>query len=332
MQVKNQKIVVLGTGGTIAGESNSENEGLTYQAAQRSIEDLLGVVAGKFKLLPKALASFQIETEQVSQIDSKDMDFAIWNQLARRCDHWHSQPDVHAVVITHGTDTLEETAYFLSQVVQRTKPIVLTCAMRPANFKDADGPQNMRDALNVAAQLTGQGVWMVAAGEVHQSQYVQKVHPTRLNAFDSGEWGASAVVQNDQITWHANALKNPPENQVNAAFNIHNLPLPGQWPWVEIIMNHVETNTRLVQTLVDAGVEGLVVAGSGNASISWVLKEALKSAQSKGVEVWLSSRCNQGPVVPTVNHVFKTAYELNPSKARVALMLNLLSKQQSQST
>jgi L-asparaginase len=204
--------------------------------------------------------------------------------------------------------------------------------MRPANFKDADGPQNMRDALNVAAQLTGQGVWMVAAGEVHQSQYVQKVHPTRLNAFDSGEWGASAVVQNDQITWHANALKNPPENQVNAAFNIHNLPLPGQWPWVEIIMNHVETNTRLVQTLVDAGVEGLVVAGSGNASISWVLKEALKSAQSKGVEVWLSSRCNQGPVVPTVNHVFKTAYELNPSKARVALMLNLLSKQQSQST
>jgi L-asparaginase len=326
MQAKNQKIVVLGTGGTIAGESNSENEGLAYQAAQRSIHDLMQVVAGKSKSLPKALTGFEFETEQVSQIDSKDMDFSIWQQLALRCDHWLSQPDVHAVVITHGTDTLEETAYFLSQVVQKNKAIVLTCAMRPANFKDADGPQNIRDALNVASQIQGQGVWLVAAGEIHHSQYVQKVHPTRLNAFDSGEWGAVATLREDEINWRLGAVESLPENRLNASFDIHALPCPTEWPWVEIITNHVQSTAKHVEVLVDAGVKGLVVAGTGNGSISKVTKEALTKAQTMGVEICLASRCHQGPVVPTPNHAFKTARELNPAKARVALILDLLSK------
>ena len=329
MQAKNQKIVVLGTGGTIAGESNSENEGLAYQAAQRSIQDLIQAVAGKSQSLPPVLTGFQIESEQVSQIDSKDMDFALWHRLALRCDHWLSQADVHSVVITHGTDTLEETAYFLSQVVQRDKPIVLTCAMRPANFKDADGPQNMRDALNASAQLKGHGVWLVAAGEIHQSQYVQKVHPTRLNAFDSGEFGPAAVVRDDQIVWHPGPLKKHQENRLNASLDIHALPMPTDWPWVGIILNHVQTDVRHVQALIDAGIKGLVVAGTGNGSISQLMKEALLKAQGRGVAVCLSSRCNQGLVIRTANHAFETAKELNPAKARVALILNLLSKQQS---
>ncbi len=334
MQAKNQKIVVLGTGGTIAGESNSENEGLAYQAAQRSIHDLMQVVAGKSQALPEALNRFQFDTEQVSQIDSKDMDFSIWYQLAQRCDHWLSQPDVHSVVITHGTDTLEETAYFLSQIVQHNKPIVLTCAMRPANFKDADGPQNMRDALNAASQLQGQGVWLVAAGEIHHSQYVQKVHPTRLNAFDSGEWGPVAEMHHDQIHWRQGAFESCPQNQLKSGMNpgmdIHALPLPKEWPWVEIITNHVHSTAKHVQVLLDAGVDGLVVAGTGNGSISRVTKEALLKAQTMGIEVCLASRCNQGPVVQTPNHAFEIAKELNPAKARVALVLNIMSKKQSQ--
>jgi L-asparaginase len=329
MQAKNQKIVVLGTGGTIAGESNSENEGLAYQAAQRSIHDLMQAVAGKSQALPKALNGFQFDTEQVSQIDSKDMDFDIWHQLALRCDHWLSQEDVHSVVITHGTDTLEETAYFLSQVVQHNKPIVLTCAMRPANFKDADGPQNMRDALNAASQLEGQGLWLVAAGEIHHSQYVQKVHPTRLNAFDSGEWGPVAEMRDDQIHWRQGALENGPQIQWNEGMTIHALALPTEWPWVEIITNHVHATAKHVEVLLDAGVDGLVVAGTGNGSISQVTKEALLKAQTRGVEICLASRCNQGPVVQTPNHVFQIAKELNPAKARVAMILNILSKNQS---
>lgn len=328
MQEKIQKIVVLGTGGTIAGESRSDKEGLTYQAAQRSIAELLQAVAGQSKLLPKSLIPFRIEAEQVSQIDSKDMNFAIWQQLALRCNHWLNQSDVQAVVITHGTDTLEETAYFLSQVVQRHKPIVLTCAMRPANFEEADGPQNMRDALNVASQLKGNGVWLVAAGEIHHSQHVQKVHPTRLNAFDSGEWGSAGEIRKDEVTW-ASSKAMEPAHISDVPFDILKLPDPLEWPWVEVLLNHVETSPKLIQALLDAGVDGLVVAGTGNASISQVMKESLLTAQTKGIEILLSSRCNQGPVVNTVHHAFKTASELNPSKARVALILDLMSKRQS---
>jgi L-asparaginase len=242
MQAKNQKIVVLGTGGTIAGESNSENEGLAYQAAQRSIDDLMQAVAGKSQSLPPVLTGFQIESEQVSQIDSKDMDFALWHRLALRCDHWLSQADVHSVVITHGTDTLEETAYFLSQVVQRDKPIVLTCAMRPANFKDADGPQNMRDALNASAQLKGHGVWLVAAGEIHHSQYVQKVHPTSLNAFDSGEWGPVAELLRRSNPLAARRVEKASPKSIECRNDIQALAIPTEWPWVEIITNHVHAD------------------------------------------------------------------------------------------
>jgi len=204
MQANNQKIVVLGTGGTIAGESDSADEGLSYKAAQRGIGELLKSASSIPLPWPQVLAACQFEAEQVAQLDSKDMDFETWTHLAQRCDHWLAQDDVAALVVTHGTDTLEETAYFLSQVLNHSKPIVLTCAMRPANFKDADGPQNLRDALVVAATTKGPGVWLVAAGEIHHSQFVQKVHPTRLNAFDSGETGAAGSVQKDTVLWFEN--------------------------------------------------------------------------------------------------------------------------------
>ena len=327
MQVNNQKIVVLGTGGTIAGESASETESLNYQAAQRSITDLLKPISGQTMQGPASLQSFEIEAEQVVQIDSKDMDFEVWRRLAVCCSDHLNRDEVKAVVITHGTDTLEETAYFLSQVIHIDKPIVLTCAMRPANFKDADGPQNLRDALNFAAQARGRGVWLVAAGEIHHSQYVQKVHPTRLNAFDSGEWGAAASVHEDQIKWLKSFEKNKPQSGSDGILKAIDLPEVAKWPWVEIVTNHVQSNGRALSLLVKAGVQGVVVAGTGNGSVSASLKDALLSAQSHGVQVCVASRCNQGPVLPTENHVFKTAGELNAVKTRVALILDLMSKQ-----
>jgi L-asparaginase len=325
MQAKNQKIVVLGTGGTIAGESSSASEGLSYKAAQRGIDVLLQSVAEIGQGMPKALSAFQFESEQVAQVDSKDMSFAIWHHLAQRCDAWLSQDEVKALVITHGTDTLEETAYFLSRVIAIDKPIVLTCAMRPANFKDADGPQNLRDALTVAAMAKGAGVWLVAAGEIHHSQYLQKVHPTRLNAFDSGETGAAGTVKQDQVAWSA-IFKTPSFDKIDAAFN---LPEPANWPWVEIVMNHVQANAKCVDLLAAAGVQGLVVAGTGNGSMSTDLKEGLRRAETAGVQIRVASRCNQGPVIATESHVFKVSDGLNPVKTRVALMLDLMSKQQS---
>ena len=325
MQANPQKIVVLGTGGTIAGESESADEGLSYKAAQRGISDLLKSASGTHLPWPEVLAACQFEAEQVAQLDSRDMDFETWTRLAQRCDHWLAQDDVAALVITHGTDTLEETAYFLSQVLNASKPIVLTCAMRPANFKDADGPQNLRDALVVAATTKGPGVWLVAAGEIHHSQFVQKVHPTRLNAFDSGETGAAGSVQKDHVQWFENFPKPLP----NLRLHVSHLPLAAQWPWVEIVMNHVNASHQPVDALVNAGVQGLVVAGTGNGSVSSKMKESLVRAQMAKVQIRLSSRCNQGAVVPTSSHVFDAKGALSPAKTRVALLLDIMSERQS---
>ena len=325
MQAKNQKIVVLGTGGTIAGESASANEGLAYKAAQRGIDDLLEVALGHQTHWPEALADWHFDSEQVAQLDSKDMDFETWIHLAHRCEHWLSLSDVAGLVITHGTDTLEETAYFLSQVLSTDKPIVLTCAMRPANFKDADGPQNLRDALLLAATTHGLGVCLVAAGEIHHSQYVQKVHPTRLNAFDSGETGMAGRVHNDRVEW----LESFNSPKTTAKLRVSQLPPAAKWPWVEIVMNHVNASALHIEALVQAGVKGLVVAGTGNGSMSTKLKQSLELAQKAGVQIRLSTRCNQGSVIPTESHIFDATSGLSPVKTRVALMLDMMSQLQS---
>jgi L-asparaginase len=197
--------------------------------------------------------------------------------------------------------------------------------MRPANFKDADGPQNLRDALLVAASTKEAGVWLVAAGEIHHSQFVQKVHPTRLNAFDSGETGAAGSVQNDKVLWFENFNKPLP----NLRLHVSQLLMPAQWPWVEIVMNHVNASQKHVDALVSAGVQGLVFAGTGNGSVSSKMKESLLRAQIAQVQIRLSSRCNQGAVVPTANHVFDASGALSPVKTRVALLLDMMSQQQS---
>jgi len=325
MQAKNQKIVVLGTGGTIAGESKSANEGLTYKAAQRGISEILRSASDLNSQWPTFLDDFQLESEQVAQLDSKDMDFGTWIHLAKRCEHWLDMADVSAVVITHGTDTLEETAFFLSQVMTSNKPIVLTCAMRPANFKDADGPRNLRAALCVAATTKGRGTWLVAAGEIHHSQYVQKVHPTRLNAFDSGEIGMAGRIANDQVQWHETFV--PPAFTHSMA--VSQLPDAASWPWVEIVMNHVNASPLHIDALVQAGVKGLVVAGTGNGSIHTKMKESLFRAQQSHVEIRVSTRCNQGSVIPNERHEFETSGGLSPVKTRVALLLDIMSQHQS---
>src|SRR4051794_34617606 len=137
MQVRGGKIVVLGTGGTIAGRAASAQDNLGYRAAQVGVEDLLQGVP--------AASGLQLHAEQVAQVDSKDMDFTVWRSLALRCEHWLAQADVAGIVVTHGTDTMEETAFFLQSVLATDKPVVLTGAMRPATSAAPDGPQNLAD-------------------------------------------------------------------------------------------------------------------------------------------------------------------------------------------
>ena len=338
-----QKIVVLGTGGTIAGTAASSADHTGYTAAQIGVEQLLSAIKG----LPEALQGHALVAEQVAQIDSKDMDFATMAPLSGRCSYWLAQADVAAVVVTHGTDTLEETAWFLhltlAAALQNAKPVVLTCAMRPATSNQADGPRNMLDAVRVALEPSARGVLAVCAGDVHCAAKVQKVHSEALNAFSSGDAcdkdeGLAAQVRDAQVSWSSsyNAFwkKNEHFSDVDIGkFAINSIVNEVSWPRVEIVQNHSATNGDLVHALLEqrnaakpgssARLQGLVVAGTGNGTVSQGLQAALLQAREQGVAVLRSTRCVWGSVLPVDGDPLEST-PLTPLKARISLVLQLL--------
>ena len=194
--MQNKKVVILGVGGTIAGiasnPSGHPKSNVEYTAGEVGVPDLVGTIA-------VLRLSDLIETEQVAQIDSKDMSFAVWTVLAARVQHHLARLDVGGVVITHGTDTLEETAYFLQSVLNPAKPVVLTCAMRPASALVPDGPQNVLDAVTVASHEGTHGVVVVCAGTIHSALDVQKIHTYQLQAFGSGDAGAIGFIEENSL-------------------------------------------------------------------------------------------------------------------------------------
>lgn len=312
-----QTIVILGTGGTIAGRSACASDNIGYTAAQVRVATLVAAI-------PALADSGPVMTEQVAQIDSKDMSFSVWIQLAGRVNHFLAQPDVQGIVITHGSDTLEETAYFLHRVCQPTKPVVLTCAMRPATALMSDGPQNLLDALTVARQPDAKGVMAVCAGTIHSALDVQKAHPYKLDAFSSGDAGALGYVEEGCVRLLRNWPLANEQHAQEAIKNIANrLSLP-EWPHVEIIMNYVGVSGAVVEALVAQGVQGLVVAATGNGTLHHALESALLNAQAAGVKVVRATRCLNGRVLPKPDDCLPDSNGLSPVKARVELMLQLM--------
>lgn len=307
MQVSRKRIVVLGTGGTISGRAASAQDNVGYRAGEVAVADLLGGIA-----VPDG---FVLEAEQVAQIDSKDMDFAVWQRLAARCAHWLAQADVAGLVVTHGTDTMEETAFFLQSVLAPAKPVVLTGAMRPATAIAPDGPQNLADAIAVAATAGAQGACVVFAGAVHGPQDVQKVHSYKTDAFSSGDAGPLAQVEEGRVR----LLRAWPQGPVLRA--AASLPPAERWPRVEIVMSHAGAGGALVDALVQSGVRGIVVAATGNGTVHHALEDALVRAQAAGVAVRRASRCVQGRILPHAGDRLPAAEGLSPVKARVALLL-----------
>jgi len=312
-----QNIVILGTGGTIAGRAASASDNIGYTAAQVGVEELLAAV-------PAVAQAGSVLTEQVAQVDSKDMSFAVWGKLAERVSHFLAQADVQGIVITHGTDTLEETAFFLQALLAPAKPVVLTCAMRPATALVPDGPQNLLDAVAVARHAGAQGVVAVCAGVIHGAADVQKVHTYRLDPFSSGDAGPIGYVEEGQLR----LLRNWPQAQAgraqSAAKSIASLAGAAPVPWVEIIMNYAGAGGAVVQALQAEGVQGLVVAGTGNGSLHHELEAALLKAQAAGIQVVRASRCVAGRVLPTPADAIPGSEGLSPVKARVQLILQLL--------
>jgi L-asparaginase len=319
-----EKIVVIGTGGTIAGRSAQAGDNVGYRAGQLAVADLLQAVPG----LSAVLAGRELLTLQLAQIDSKDLEFALWEKLVAVCTQHLVDPEVSAVVVTHGTDTLEETAFFLDRVLPAAilshKPVVLTCAMRPATALTPDGPQNLLDAVAVAGS-GAHGVLAVCAGLVHGAQQVQKIHPYRLGAFDSGEAGPLGVVEEGRVRWLA-AL--PPATGA-LCVDTGKLPPAQAWPRVEIVMSYAGATGDTVRSLCAQApgvppVRGLVVAATGNGTVHHGLEAALNEVQAAGVRVVRSTRCAQGQVVAGLESGSLPLTQWQPVKARIALMLDLM--------
>ena len=304
MQVPSRKIVVLGTGGTLAGTSATPGDNIGYTAAQVGIAQLLAGIP--------ALKGVPIECEQVAQVDSKDMTFAIWEKLAQRCEHYVERDDVAGIVITHGTDTIEETAFFLRESVRCEKPIVLTCAMRPATAISPDGPQNIVDAVTVASKDRASGVLVVCAGVIHDAEHVQKVHHYRLDPFSSGNAGPVGYVESGNVRLVQDWPAYPLIDIVRAPRE----PLER----VEIIYSHAGASRAIVDALIASGMQGIVVAATGNGTVHRELLAALLDAQSKGVKVLRSSRCAFGSLIEQPGDELPST-TLSPVKARISLLL-----------
>jgi L-asparaginase len=318
-----RRVVVLGTGGTIAGRATSGGDNIGYTAGEVAVTDLLGDI--------EAPEGVVLEAEQVAQLDSKDMGFDVWLQLAQRCAFWLSETDVAGVVITHGTDTIEETAFFLQSVLAGGKPVVLTCAMRPASSLSPDGPQNVRDAIAVAATPGAQGVTVVCAGSIHGALDVQKVHTYRPDAFSSGDAGPVGYVEEGEVR----RLRDWPSSPTNGLTKILAMKTEEalRWPRVEIVTSHAGASGAIVDLLLQeraAGVaepiRGLVLAATGNGTLHHALEAAALRAQDAGVAVLRATRCASGRILPKTDDRLRDADALTPVKARIALMLELIER------
>ena len=329
-----QKIVILGTGGTIAGLSVVPGAGGAYRAAQVDVATLVNQAAQTDSTPfdpPTPLSTPPaLWTEQLAQVDSKDMTEAIWQRLLQRVAQLQQDPGVNAIVITHGTDTLEETGFLLHACWPRGKPVVLTCAMRAADAPDADGPGNLRDAIRLAGTPGLTGVRMVCDGQVFEGHAFQKVRTDGVQPFGAEPMGAIGECRDG----HYRARQSTDQTRAHRSLTpaeLERLCAATQWPRVEIVMNHVGADGRLVQDLLTASslspanerLRGIVLAGTGGGTCSERLAGALQQAQAQGVLVWRSTRATWGMVRAGPSDRF-TGVPWAPVKARVAMMLDLL--------
>lgn len=310
------RIVILATGGTIAGVQPKEGEA-AYQSGKLSVDSLVRAVPDLEKLA-------SIKGEQIASIGSQNMSDFVWIKLARRASELLHSPDVDGIVITHGTDTLEETAFFLSLVLKTDKPVVVVGSMRPSTELSADGPLNLYNAVAVAAdpRAAGRGVLVVANDTLHAARLVQKAHTTAVQAFVSANRGpAGELLKGTKTTYFL-----PP----SATASSRTFPIAGlsALPRVDIIYAHENADGTFVKAAVAAGAKGLVLAGVGDGNGTNELIEALAEAARSGVAVVRSTRVGSGIVrrnieVDDDSLGFVAAMDLNPQKARILLRLAL---------
>ena len=303
-----RRIFVLATGGTIAGEAASPSEIIDYRAGVLGVDALLDAA-------PEICNFAEARGEQLCNIDSKDMTDEIWRRLALRVNELLASDEADGIVIAHGTDTMEETALFLSLTVESEKPVVLTGAMRPATAENADGPRNLLDAVRVAAsqEAEGKGVLVVMDGVIHDARDVEKTHTTSVAAFASREAGPLGRVGENGVIFDRVTSRNGRLKFSAGA------PLPR----VDVLYGFEGDDGALARASLQVGAKGIVYAGLGNGSIPAPVEKILARAADEGVIVVRASRVSGGAVVSSGSTKFLDSGSLNPQKARVLLRLAL---------
>jgi L-asparaginase len=314
----NQKlnnVKILATGGTIAGSSTSNTDTTGYQSGALAVETLINAV-------PELKEVANVSGEQIANIGSNNMDNEILLKLAKRINELLKSKDVDGIVVTHGTDTLEETAYFLNLVVKSKKPVVIVGAMRPATALSADGPLNLYNAVKIAAskEAENKGVLIALNDRIGSARFITKTNTTMTDTFQSQEQGYLGAIAGNEITFYNEPTR---KHTTESVFDISKLE---ELPQVDIIYSYQNDNRHFYDAAVENGAKGIIVAGEGNGSMSDSALEGAKDAVEKGVIITRSSRVGNGIVtrenIDDENN-FVTADSLNPQKARILTMLAL---------
>jgi L-asparaginase len=312
-------IMVLATGGTIAG-AGASSTGSAYTSGQVKIEAMIDAV-------PNIRTLANLKGEQTANVGSQDMNVAVWLTLAKRINELLADKNVDGIVITHGTDTQEETAFFLNLVVKSDKPVVLTGSMRPSTALSAEGPLNLYNAVAVAAnpKAKGYGVMVVMNDEIHSAHNVKKMMTTPVQTFQSPEEGMIGSVSFGDVSFFH---KPHGLNTTTSEFSVDGVT---SLPRVDIVYGCADMSTDLIDIMVKAGAKGIVIAGVGDGNMNAGTLEAAKKAAKAGIWVVRCSRVPIGTVLVNgeVNDKeFGTICgdELNPQKSRVLLMVAMQKK------
>ncbi|EPH3708466.1 type II asparaginase [Campylobacter jejuni] len=315
MKKAKSRIAILGTGGTIAGFIDSTIATTGYTAGAIDIDVLI-------KAVPQIRDLADISWEQIANIDSSNMCDEIWLRLAKKIAKLFAE-GIDGVVITHGTDTMEETAYFLNLTIKSDKPVVLVGAMRPSTAISADGSKNLYNAVALVAnkEAKNKGVMVAINDKILSARGVVKTHSLNVDAFSSPDFGDLGYIVDGKVFFYNNVTK---AHTKNAPFDVSKLT---SLPKVDILYSYSNDGSGVAaKALFEHGTKGIVVAGSGAGSIHKNQKDVLKELLKKGLKVVVSSRVVAGCVAVSDSDEklgFISAEDLNPQKARVLLMLAL---------
>jgi L-asparaginase/glutamin-(asparagin-)ase len=315
--VKLPNVVILATGGTIAGSGADSTTTVGYTSATVGVERLIAAV-------PELKKVANVKGEQVFQIASESMGNEHWLTLAKRINVLLASPDVDGVVVTHGTDTIEETAYFLNLTVKSHKPVVVVGAMRPSTAISADGPINLYNAVLLAGsrEAVGKGVLVALNDQINAAREVTKTNTSTTDTFKSTELGMLGYIQGGKPFFYRQSTR---KHTLEAEFDISKLD---SLPQVDIVYGYANMNRIGMDAFIAAGAKGIIHAGVGDGSVAAQMKPALVEARQKGVLIVRSSRVGQGIVARNgeanddeLDSVVSDT--LNPQKARILLMLAL---------